>query len=310
MKKTLLGSLIILTVIFLAGCDYRKLVGKSTGKSEIGAEAAKSKVDNFIKESGGQATVKDAVEEDGLYKITVDAQGQELIAYVTLDGTKFFPQFVDMDETLKKIKDEKEKQAEAEKNMPKTDKPVVDLYVMSFCPYGNKAEDTLKPAYDLLKNKVDFNFYYIVTANGDNISSLHGQPEVDQNVREACVLKNNGKNAWMNFVAYVNANCGLDGKCWEAGAKAAGLSASAINSCAASQGTALMKANAEASAAAGASGSPTMFINGVSSKVVYQYGNSEAYKQAICGAFNTAPSECSKTLSSSTSTTEGGSCEN
>jgi hypothetical protein len=69
-----------------------------------------------------------------------------------------------------------------------------------------------------------------------------------------------------------------------------------------------MKAEADASSAAGASGSPTMTINGQTTQAVYQYGNSEGYKKAICDAFNTAPTECSKTLSSSTSTSQGGSC--
>ena len=147
-----------------------------------------------------------------------------------------------------------------------------------------------------------------MTAEGDSITSLHGQPEVDQNIREACVLKNNGKDAWMNFVTYVNANCGTDGKCWEAGAKSLGLDAAKISACMSSEGTALMKADAEKSNVAGASGSPTMIINGQNSQSVYQYGNSESYKKAICDAFNTAPEECGKVLSSETSTAEGGSC--
>ena len=44
----------------------------------------------------------------------------------------------------------------------------------------------------------------------------------------------------------------------------------------------------------GISGSPTFVINGVQ----VQVGRSpEAVKKAVCDAFNTAPSECSQTLS-------------
>ena len=190
----------------------------------------------------------------------------------------------------------------------KTDKPVVDLYVMSFCPYGNQAEDTMKPVFTLLKDKATFNVHYIVSVNGNDVQSLHGAPEVVQNEREACVLKNYDTSKWFDFVTYVNTNCGSSGSCWEAGATALGIDKAKINTCVTTEGVALMQANDIASSTAGASGSPTMIINGVQSSAVYQYGNAEAYKQAICGSFNTAPSECSTALGTTTSASAGGSC--
>lgn len=302
MKKIILTGIILSAVVLITGCTVPK---KTTG---IGTEAAKLKVEQFIKDGGGNATVKEVTEEGDLYKVVIDANNQDMITYVSKDGTKFFPQAIDFAEAQKQIEEARKQEEEANKEIPKTDRPAVDLYVMSFCPYGNKAEDTLQPVYNLLKNKADFNFYYIVTADGDKVTSLHGQPEVDQNEREACVLKNDGKDKWMSFVTYINANCGSDGSCWEKGAQSLGIDTAKVTSCVASQGTSLMKADAEASNAAGASGSPTMRINGVQTKTVYQYGNSEEYKKVICGAFNTAPAECSQELSSTTSTAESGSC--
>ena len=190
----------------------------------------------------------------------------------------------------------------------KSDKPQVDLYVMSFCPFGNKAEDTMKPVYELLKNKIDFNVYYIVNVNGTTVDSLHGAPEATQNEREACVLKYYGNQAWFDFAGYVNTNCGSNGSCWENGADEFNIDKAKINACVTSEGLDLMKLNETASNLANASGSPTMKINGVSTTSVYQYGNSESYKTAICNSFNTAPSECATVLSGSTATTQGGSC--
>lgn len=190
----------------------------------------------------------------------------------------------------------------------KSDKPQVDLYVMSFCPYGNRAEDTMKPVYELLKNDIDFNVYYIVNVNGTTVDSLHGTPEAIQNEREACVLKYYGTQAWFDFAGYVNTNCGSNGSCWEAGATTLELDKDKISTCVTDEGLDLMKANEAASNAAGANGSPTMKINGVSTNSVYQYGNSEAYKTALCSAFNTAPEACATVLSGNTATTQGGSC--
>lgn len=308
-----LGVVAVLLIgfaVYVKGPDLKPIFS-----SGLSAEEAKNKVDEFIKNNlvqpGTEISIKSVTEENGLFKATVSVGQQEIVSYLTKDGTKFFPQVMDVAEVEAKAEEaKKQEEEEANKEMPKADKPAVELYVMSFCPYGNKAEDTLKLVYDLLKNKADFNFHYIVTSNGDEIQSLHGQKEVDQNEREACVLKESGKDKWFSFVTYVNKNCGSDGACWEAGAKAAGLNTAKINACVKTSGAALMKADEKIANDASASGSPTMLINGVSTKAVYQYGNSEAYKKAICDTFTTAPEECSKALSAETSTAEGGSCGN
>ena len=303
----------IILIILIAGAGYYEKVWK---KNNLTQKEAKAQVEDFINnnlmQEGTKAEIGEVVKEGGMFKVKVKIgegdQAQEIESYLSLDGKKFFPSApMDIEETKKTIAEEKKKASEPEE-IPKSDKPKVDLFVMSFCPYGNKAEDTMKPVYELLKNKVDFNFRYIVSSKDNVISSLHGEKEVVQNEREACVLKYFGKDKWMSFVTYVNANCGSDGSCWEAGAKSAGLNSTKIATCAKAEGVALMKADEKISAEAQASGSPTMLINGVSTKSVYKYADSEAYKQAICGAFNTAPVECEKALSTSTTTAEGGSC--
>ena len=307
----IIGGLII--VLIALGVWYFQIVWK---KTHISPKEAKVQIDDFINNNlmqpGVKADIEDVEKEGGIYKVTLKIgegdQAQEITSYLTVDGKKFFPsEPMDIEEVKKQIKEAKEKEAEPE-NISKSDRPKVDLYVMSFCPYGNQAEDTIKPVYDLLKNKADFNFHYIVSSDGDTINSLHGEKEVVQDEREACVLKNYGKDKWIDFATYVNKNCGSDGACWEAGAKSLAISTAKINACVNSSGKTLMKENEKASTSAGASGSPTLVINGIQTKAVYQYGNSEAYKKAICSAFNTAPEECGKVLSANTSTTTGGSC--
>ena len=312
-RKIIFGGLVLIVVLLAISFQRGQFnLDFLNSKKQLTSEEAKSKVVDFVTNNmiqpGTKLEVKSVAKEDGLYKITLSVGAEDIDTYITVDGKSFFPSSIDIDKEKQKIADAKKAEEDMAKNMPKTEKPVVDLYVMSFCPFGNQAEDTMMPAYALLKNKVDFNFRYIVNTNGNTVESLHGQKEVEQNEREACVLKNNGKDKWMEFVTYVNAKCGSDGACWEEGARSAKLDTAKIKSCVASSGLALMKEDEKAANAASASGSPTMMINGVSSKAVYQYGNSEAYKQAICDAFNTAPAECEKALSAQTSTTQGGSC--
>jgi len=50
----------------------------------------------------------------------------------------------------------------------KTDKPVLDFYVMSFCPYGQMAEAWLKPVFDLIGSKVDIMPHFILNKFNSN----------------------------------------------------------------------------------------------------------------------------------------------
>jgi len=258
-------------------------------------------INSYLLGAGSTATLVNVTTEKGLYKIVLNIGGKEYDSYVTTDGALLFPSTVDMTQTPAQTTD----QTTTPQNITKSDKPTVDLYVMSFCPYGNKAEDTLYPVYSLLKDKVDWSIHYIVSANGDAISSLHGQPEVDEDKREVCVKRDYGLDAYWKFVEYVNKNCGSDGSCWKDAAKDAGADADKVQACFDKDGLALLKAEAAATSAAGASGSPTMFINGVTTQSVYQYGQSDAYKDTICSAFTTAPSECATALNNTASTVSG-----
>ena len=311
-NKKMIVAAIILVIVVAGGFALKKYWQE---KVDVGSEAVKVKMEKLVKENG--ASVKEVVKDGNFYKVTLSFNGQEQPVYVTKDGKKLIQSLISFEEIEKQQELAKKQEEENNKPVPKSDKPAVDLYVMSFCPYGNKAEDTLKPVYDLLKNKVDFNFHYIVSVSGDSIQSLHGEKEVVQNEREACVLKNYGKDKWFSFVSYVNSKCGSDGSCWEAGAKSLGINTAKITACVTADGLDLMKADEKISKEANASGSPTLKINGANSKAVYQYGNPESYKQAICDAFNTTPAECSKKLAavsgasaSAQTEAQGGSCGN
>ncbi|MCW1948892.1 MAG: hypothetical protein KIH89_000365 [Candidatus Shapirobacteria bacterium] len=53
----------------------------------------------------------------------------------------------------------------------KSDKPELQFYVMSFCPYGNQIEEAIKPVFDLLGNSVSLKPQYIF----EKISDLKKQ---------------------------------------------------------------------------------------------------------------------------------------
>jgi hypothetical protein len=191
-------------------------------------------------------------------------------------------------------------------DIPTTDRPEVDLFVMSFCPYGNLAEETMYPVYELLKNDADINIHYVVNVQGDSISSLRGQPEVDQNSREVCVSEIYGTDSMWEFMTAVNDTCGSDGACWETEANSLGISSADISNCVDNRGFDLMALEAQKTSEFGANASPTLFVNGVKDNTnVYKYGEPEAYKNMICSAFNEPPAVCDTVLENTTSANPG-----
>ena len=298
-KKSVLFAVIgVLVLVIIAGGIF---FWYKTKAKVISADAAANKAITYITQNFGLSpTLIDSVKEDNAFKVRFTINGTDYTSYVSLDGKYLFPEGYDMNATTT--------QSQTQQEIVKSDKPDIDLFVMAFCPFGNQAEDTMLPVYNLLKDDANWKIHFIVNVSGNTVSSLHGEPEVLQDEREACVLKNSGLDKWWQFATYVNDNCGSDGSCWQAAAQAAGLSASAIGNCVSSDGLSLMTQEANVTGQAGVGGSPTLIINGVETDAVYQYGDSQAYLEAICSGFNNPPAGCSQQLQTSTNASTGGSC--
>ena len=77
-------------------------------------------------------------------------------------------------------------------------KPEVELFVMSFCPYGVQAEQELLPFFEKYRDTIDFKLRFIIgkeeesaeDANGDiRFTSLHGEPELIENKRQMVIAE-------------------------------------------------------------------------------------------------------------------------
>lgn len=198
-------------------------------------------------------------------------------------------------------------------------RPQIDFFLMSYCPYGNQAEEGIEPAYHLLKDKADFNPRYVIYSNyggggpnycideESNLCSMHGIVELNQNIREACVAKYMGMDEWFEFALAMNTEAtyqNADEK-WEGVAQDLGLDTSVIKKCFEEEGEALMTADKAIGDKLKVSGSPTVFIDGES----YSGARTpEAYKQALCAAFEEPPEECNEVLEGATEATAQGQC--
>jgi len=271
------------------------------------AEKTLRYINNNLVSSGTSASLVSVAESHGMYDMKVAYQGQVMSVYTTQDCSSLFTRSIDMNAATGGSSS-----TQPVADPVKTERPVVDLYVMAFCPYGTQAESVMKPVVALLGSKADIRVRYITTATGTTVASvysLHGSKEVQEDLRQVCILKKSPEKFWEYIERFNDAcypqyqNADKFDACRENVTAVLGIDTNAIETCAnGEEGLALLNADEVLSNTVGASSSPTLIIN----RQVYRGSRTpEAYKQAICDHFVTAPGECSTTLSSVQGTATG-----
>lgn len=294
--------------IFIGFSGKDSILGKgnaSLNKNEISEKVVNFVNANFLNSQGQTASVVSLTEESGIYKIELKVDESQFASFVTKDGKYLFPQVIDMMPKLTEI--------------PKAEKPNLKLFVMSFCPYGTQAEETLYPLINLLKGKIDFEIAYIISENEGKFSSLHGDDEVNQDVRELCVTKYFPEKS-LDFNHKINTSCTLENvnTCWKEPANELGIDLSKIENCLKDESQELLnnqlvlnknefqvqdssKHNSQDKESIYSS--PTLVIN----DVIYDGSRSlEGYQAAICSIFTNQPKECGEKLSGSAAEVQGG----
>jgi len=297
MKKLLF--LLIMGILILTGCS-----GGEAKTVKLTPEEARVKAENYINEQlmpDGQSVEVSLDEENtevsGVYKVKVAlANGSELSSYITTDGKYLFPESVDLDE---KQEEPAETPPEPQANAPKSDKPKVELFVMSHCPYGTQIEKGMLPVVELLGDKIDYQLKFV-----DYL--MHGEKEMKEEIAQYCIQKEQN-NKFINYL-----------KCFIYSADAdssgcltqTGVNTSQLNSCIA-QTDKEFKITEEFNKSQGGyppfniyksendqygvQGSPTLVIN--QTQIQPAGRDSQSLLNAICSAFNNLPEECSQQLS-------------
>jgi hypothetical protein len=299
--KTATWVLAIVCVALLAGLIVALAVGgksPGTGKELTPAEA-QAKTEAYLKTLvQGQSVSIDSVTDVGdLYQIKLTVAGKQYDSYVRKDGSILFPQGVDMTQPVAAS----DTQATQPTVVPQTGKPAVELFVMAYCPYGTQAEKGILPAVKALGNKIDFKVRFVYYA-------MHGQKEVQENLRQYCIQKDQ-PTVFEKYLA-----CFLNASDSPGCLASTGVDTAKLDACTAVADTQFkVTANfndqsswlsgqypkfdidAALNTQYGVQGSPTLVINGVQSNA----GRDPAsFLAGICAAFNNAPAECQTQLSS------------
>ncbi len=183
-------------------------------------------------------------------------------------------------------------------DIPKTDKPNVELFVMSHCPYGTQIEKGILPVIDLLGDKIDFELKFCDYA-------MHGQEELNEQLNQYCIQKeqNNKLQPYLQ--------CFLESSEGDACLEQVGINRSQLENCV-TQADQEYKVTAnfenkqgwkgnyppfnvyqQDNAQYGVQGSPTLVVNGVKASSAR---DAQSLLNTICSGFKTAPEECSQQL--------------
>ncbi len=296
-----LAKLLLVSVLVFSFVQYSK-TRKIIAPEAKGLDNAQ--IEQIIKSmipSGSNISIKSITEEDNLYVINLIAEnGQEFDGYLTKDGTKFFPQAIKVEEARKQ-KEEAEKAAAAEiKEIAKNDKPEVELFVMSYCPYGTQMEKGILPVIELLKDKINFSIKFVDYA-------MHGEKEINEQLNQYCIQKEEPEK----FIGYLKCFLSKENNS-DVCLKSAGINMAKLKTCTATTDKTYKiteKFNDKSTWSGGkypafdifkaendkygVQGSPTLIINGAKSNA---QRDPKSILEAVCSSFETRPEECKTEL--------------
>ncbi len=304
---------LVIVVLVVAGIAYFQMKKKDAGAGEAKPVSEKTSqevkatltemIDGKLVPAGTKVEIGDIVEESGLYKMVITVEGQEVTSYLTKDMTKFIPQLIekkDLEKDTEEKTDGEGASAPAADVQAKSDKPEVEIFVMSHCPYGTQVEKGILPALDTLGNTINAKFKFVDYA-------MHGEEEVTEQLRQYCIQEKEPQK----FRKYLA--CFLGSKDATACMSTTGVNQTILAQCATKTDAdfkvkELLNDKAswvsgqfpqfnifkEDNKKYGVQGSPTLVING---EIIQSGRDSASLLKAICSAFKTQPAACAVELS-------------
>jgi hypothetical protein len=296
---TALAVILLVISIFTGGFIGKKGSASGTVSAEDAAEKAMEYINTNLVQQGTPATLNSVKEDKGIYVINITVQGRDYASFVTKDAELLFVGGYDMTQKIEPVEKPTEEQPAA--TMAKSDKPVIELFVMSHCPYGTQAEKGIIPAVKALGDKIDFKIRFVYYA-------MHGEKEVKEELQQYCIREEQNAKYLDYLECFLTEGDGtgcIDAvKIDKAKLDACTKKADAKFNVTANfndQSTWLsgrypkINFDLEANTKYSVGGSPTLVINGAE---VSSARDPASMLKTICGAFNTAPEACNTQLSS------------
>ena len=300
MKKINLSWILITLMVaaFLIGYGNMSKGGALAGifGGQKAEETAQKAID-FVSENmldGAEAVLVSVSEESGVYKFKMKINEEEFDSYLTKDGKILFPSGISL-----VVPEESAAVAEGEKmtceDISKTKEPVLEAFVVSKCPFGVQMQRILN---EIVKDIPQIASYikieYMGAIEENKITSMHGDEEAQENLRQICLREEQADNFW----AYID--CHIKEGNVDSCLQTAQIDVSKLTNCLAdgNRGLSYAREDFTNQDKYEVTGSPALILDGEKvSEFDFGGRTAEAVKTIICCAFQDKPDFCDETLS-------------
>ena len=291
-----LGLLLIVSLAF-GNLSLTSISGNSVANDAVDF------INTELLQGQAEATLESTQSEKGIVA-TISIMGQETPVFITNDGKTMYLQAIPLKGSLPTT-DTPQQEAPAQEApvatvSVKSDKPTVELFVMSHCPYGTQMEKGILPVVKTLGEKIDFDLKFVYYA-------MHGEKEVNEQLNQYCIQKEQEDKLSDYLYCFLGTTSGSEVE-GAACLDEVGINKDMLATCTEAANTefeATKNLEDQSSWLSGKyplfdvdkadnekyaiGGSPTLVING---EMVNSGRDSASIMAAICSAFNVAPEEC------------------
>ena len=268
-------STIALGAVLLVLVFVKLTGGYLTGASVSEAEIEESALDFFNTElSQVPGEIVSVDKKSGVYEIIFSVGGQEVPLYFTKDA-----KWIQQGGGLTPITEQEVQQPESQ-DVVKSDKPIVELFIMTHCPYGTQSEKGMIPVIKALGDSIDAKIRFV--------HYFMHEPEETETPLQVCIREEQ-PDKFLDYLA-----CFLEDGDSDRCLTEVGVNKNALSTCVSGKAEEYYAEDSVLSQGYGVKGSPSLVIN---REIVSSGRSPSAYLATICSAFNNAPEECNEELS-------------
>jgi hypothetical protein len=190
--------------------------------------------------------------------------------------------------------------------MTKSDRPVLEAFIVSRCPFGLQMQRIMAEVIDdVPEAEESLRVRYIGSVSNGTMTSMHGDQEAQENLRQICIREEQPGKYWDYVGCYMK-----EGKAEEC-LKLASIDENKLRTCISDLGRGLAHAQKDFDLASSfkITGSPTLVMN---DKIVKESDfatnttssrSPEALKELLCCGFKSQPAFCTESLNNTRAAT-------
>ncbi len=226
--------------------------------------------------TGNSVEILDVTTESGFYKSVCDSTNNTKACDVAVEAEK--------------------KQAEQScETLTKADKPELEAFVVSYCPYGIQMQRILVPVHEALGDSVDIIIRYMGEVVNGKVTAMHGDEESQENLKQICLREEQPDKFWDYISCFMKAQ-GQSEACSEE----VSVDTDKLDECMTDpdKGVKYAQVDFDAQNTYAVTGSPSLFLNGeIVSEFNFGGRTAEAVKTMVCCGMDKEAKECETELS-------------